>query len=606
LSTHRSLEKCKGLAGWKIVDGAGNVEDPYIRVNVVERTLPPSTSSVELNKRGPVYAPGVSNTSKGASLGALFPSVPLPPTNSAIEVAAKDSSPHNLESSQSLPQSHALSIIEQLERTLVAHPAAGDAGASRIQNALDDASLDFYHRNMWAIVRMQAIYRGRRERIKLKVRQRRMSAFAQSMAVLAEQEKTGLPAVDHVLPAAESSSGTPVAGAKLNKALGHRGSLSPTTMFHPVHNSSSVNRSFIDAIVESGVHSDDVDLNQLLHILKKSKLFKNRKIGEKLVPYAAICCELVDFGVVNFKCDTREQAMKIFQKLVDSQHLELLFGATVFKDEHSLIIIPQKNGSASRSRSISLMPNDDFSLVVESIWRDNNMRIACSIISDIINNREQRTSYEGWRSKLFDIAYNKGLRAVMFGFLLAHLGLGFYMTRSINFEGECRNHLSEISRASTVLYLESFVCSLYVLYLSARAIAGVPKTLTRWFIFEFGLILAMWTDLCLALSTFDGTHAPIRFSLPLRALMIACWSNRLRTHFSEIYLSVRKLKVLGGAVLLWIIIMATLVTIYVRLVCPDATESVCQQLSNTYFDNAATAMVSLAVMMTTSDRKSVV
>jgi len=245
--------------------------------------------------------------------------------------------------------------------------------------------------------------------------------------------------------------------------------------------------------------------------------------------------------------------------------------------------------------------NSDFAVVVESIWRDNNMRIACGIVSDVMNSREPRQFYEGWRSNLHDIAFNKGLRAFMFIFLLVHVGFGFYMTRELNWKGDCRNHPSELIRVSETLYVESGFCSFYVMYAFIRAIAGFPKSLRRWFIFEIGLIIAMWADVGFSLGTKDGHSVPVRFSLPLRPLLIACWSNRLRTHLHEIYLSVRKLKVLGGAVLLWIIITATLCTIYVRIVCTGQTDQICSQLTSLYFDNAATAMVTLAIMMTTSN-----
>jgi hypothetical protein len=176
------------------------------------------------------------------------------------------------------------------------------------------------------------------------------------------------------------------------------------------------------------------------------------------------------------------------------------------------------------------------------------------------------------------------------------------MTREMSWTGKCRDHPSELTRVSVILSVESGFCGLYVLYMALRVLAGFPKSLRFWFIFESALILIMWADLGYSLGTFDNRVVPVRFSLPMRALVIICWSHRLRTHLHEIYLSVRKLKVLGGAVLLWIIISATLITIYVRVVCANLTsEKTCSELTNVYFDNAATAMVTLAIMMTTSN-----
>jgi hypothetical protein len=583
LTTHRNIEKCKGLTGWKIASGSRTVDDLNIRVNIVERL--------------------VSHTD--FSLGALQQPTTLP--HNAIP-----SSPHM--------RSHGSSIIEQLERTLTHQPAAAEESYSGIRQALDAKVLECYQRNVWAVVRMQALFRGKRDRKNL--RQKRMSALVRDLADLDKQESTGLQSPEETISGNTHnarlfnvSDAVDIQAVHSFKAGGkgfQRKSLivnddtSPKNtvapVFHPVHRSSSKNRSAINAIIQTGVQLGDVDPDQLLRVLKKSKLFKDRKIGKKIVPNAAICCELVDFSVINFRLGSRAHAIQVFQKLVDSKHLELPDHSQFFKDEHAFVVFPRLESDKNPRNNTSLFSNSDFSVVVESIWRDNNIRIACAIVGDVMSSREPRASYEGWRSNLHDIAYNKGLRAVMFCFLLAHLGLGFYVAREISWTGECQNHPSELLRFREVLYAESGICALYVMYLSIRILAGFAKSLKHWFIFESALIIAMCADVGYSLGMFDGVNVTIRFSLPLRALMIACWSNRLRIHMHEIFLSVRKLKVLGGAVLLWIIISATLVTIYVRMICSkDPTEGVCGLLTNSYFDNAATAMVTLAIMMTTSN-----
>ena len=584
LTTHRNIEKCKGLTGWKIASGSRTVDDLNIRVNIVERFV----SHTDL------------------SLGSLQQPTTLP---------------HNAIPSSSHMRSHGLSIIEQLERTLTHQPAAAEVSHSSIRQALDAKVLECYERNVWAVVRMQALFRGKR--VRKNFRQKRIIALVRDLADIDEQESTGLQspkeiisgntrsarlfnvsdAVDTQAMHSLNAGGKGLERKSLIVSDGTSQKNTDASVFHPVHRSSSKNRSAINAIIQTGVELDDVDPDQLLRVLNKSKLFKDRKIGKKFVPNAAICCELVDFSVINFRLGSRAQAIKVFQKLVDSKHLELPDHSQFFKDEHAFVVLPrQGNDKNPRNNNASLFSNSDFSVVVESIWRDNNMRIACAIVSDVMSSREPRASYEGWRSNLHDIAYNKGLRAIMYCFLLAHIGLGFYVTREISWKGECQNHPSELLRFREVLYAESGICALYVMYLSIRILAGFAKSLRNWVIFESALIIAMCADVGYSLGMFDGVNVTIRFSLPLRALMIACWSNRLRIHIHEIFLSVRKLKVLGGAVLLWIIISATLVTIYVRTICSnETTEGSCGLLTNSYFDNAATAMVTLAIMMTTSN-----
>jgi hypothetical protein len=598
LTTHRSIEKCKGLTGWKIFDGCRSVDDLNIRVNIVDRIMSATDSDQGRNFKSSTDSSNAStNTNHKAA-------ATTPLASRSIGSTHNDSSlPPKGDASKSALQTHDLSIIEILERTLTQQPAAAQASHSDLQDALDEKFHDWYQRNLWAVVRMQALFRGQRERRNFRHRrQRRMTALVHDLQLIQQAEIAGL----SLCPEKSDSSSVIDATAAVVGLGAAQSSPLPTShvsVFHPVHNSSSKNRSVIDSILKTGIQSDAVDLDKVMLVLQKSKLFKNHKIGKISVSYAAICCELVDFAVINFKLETRDQAVAVFQKLVDSKHLVLLHDSPVFKDEHALISLPhhaQDTMVLQKSSSVNMA--SDFAIVVESIWRDNNMRIACAIVSDVMSNREPRTSYEGWRSSLHDVAYNKGLRAIMFCILLVHLGLGFYMTREISWKGECRNHPSELDRVRDILYAETAFCGIYVLYLSIRISAGIPKALRRWFFFEASLILAMWADVIHVHATFDGITVPTRFSLPLRALLIACWSNRLRIHVDEIHLSVRKLKVLGGAVLLWIIITATLVTIYIRLVCTgDSQEDSCSQLVGVYFDNAATAMVSLAIMMTTSN-----
>jgi len=183
-------------------------------------------------------------------------------------------------------------------------------------------------------VRLQALFRGMRDR--KSVRQKRMCALVKDLAAIQAREAAGhhrhfdeadaiviQPTHSPETPSARTNSGQ----GRNHRASAHRGSANPespvTSAFHPLHFSSSKNRSVIDAIVQRGVQSDDIDPNELLLVLKKSRLFKNRKVGEKLVPNASICCELVDFAVITFKLDSRDQAIAMFQKLVDSKHLEL-------------------------------------------------------------------------------------------------------------------------------------------------------------------------------------------------------------------------------------------------------------------------------------------
>lgn len=609
LTTHRNIEKCKGLSGWKIAEGPRFVDDLNICVDIIERSVSKIDANFEHDLLTHLVKSSITLSDKSS-----FPIVPLDSISSVRSDLSmvKASIHHDSSSSKSFPVSPGLSIIEQLERTLVKQPVVSEERHPLTQNELHATSIEWYHRNTWAVVRLQALFRGIRDR--KSVRQKRMCALVKDLAAIQAHEAAGhhrhFDEADAVVIEPTNSSETPSARTNSGQGRNHRasadhGSANPespvSSAFHPLHFSSSKNRSVIDAIVQRGVQSDDIDPNELLLVLKKSKLFKNRKVGEKFVPNASICCELVDFAVITFKLDSRDQAVVIFQKLVDSKHLELPQSSQFFKDEHAFVLFPQHENDTKTRHNNSLYMNSDFAVVVESIWRDNNLRIACGIVSDVMNSREPRQFYEGWRSNLHDIAFNKGLRALMFIFLLAHVGLGFYMTRELNWKGDCRNHPSELTRVSDTLYVESSICSLYVMYASIRAIAGFPKSLRRWFIFEIGLIIAMWADVGFSLGTKDGYSAPVRFSLPLRPLMIACWSNRLRTHLHEIYLSVRKLKVLGGAVLLWIIISATLCTIYVRIVCTSQTDQICSQLTSLYFDNAATAMVTLAIMMTTSN-----
>ncbi len=616
LTTHRNIEKCQGLSGWKIADGSRIVDDLSISVRIVERFVLPTDSKFEIN-----VPTDVAKFPHHLPRKPPFPMIQIDSLKSAgSDVSFRSSSAmiRSSELSKSVPPSIGLSIIEQLERTLVKYPvASGDIHSSThpvtlveshstTQSALNSTMLEWYHRNTKAVIRMQAVFRGMRERKKLRdqrtTRQKRVSLLVTGLAEISEQEtKVRLgPRTAHKF---DTENAVIVEASQSSPLSQGRGSVaSPLNpVFLPVHHSSSKNRSAIDAIIRTGLNSDDVDPDQLLLVFKKSKLFKHRKIGEKFIPNASICCELVDFAVINFKLESRDQAVAVLQKLVDSKHLELSHGSHLFKDEHAFVILPHHGNDIQRNQKSSLHMGVDFSVVVESIWRDNNMRIACAIVSDVMNSREPRSSYEGWRSNLHDIAYNKGLRALMFVFLLVHLGLGFYMTRELNWKGVCRNHASELSRVTFTLYIEVGFCSLYVIYFSLRAIAGFSKSLRRWFMFECVLVVVMCADVGYSLGTYDDRNVPVRFSLPLRALMIACWSNRLRTHLHEIYFSVRKLKVLGGAVLLWIIITATLSTIYVRIVCTKETDEICAQLRNVYFDNAATAMVTLAVMMTTSN-----
>jgi hypothetical protein len=617
LTTHRSIEKCAGLSGWKIADGSRHFDDLNIRCHIFERSAPPTDA--ELN--GNVHGSNILLKHPASARGSLsFLNVSLDPLNSACSDGSvrNESIPHRIsESLKPLPPFQALSIIEQLERSLVKQSAASETTHVTIQSADADKVFESYGRMSWAIIRLQARFRGRRVRKSL--RQNRLSAFVHGLRTFSRDDASCAPAeadktdstpqqvtVTRMVEATDAvglNAELLVSGQAASSARGQlQKQQSVTSVFHPVHNSSSKNRSAIDAIVRTGVHSDDLDPNQLLLVLKKSKLFKRRKIADKVLPNASICCELVDFAVITFQLESREHAVQLFQKLVDSNHLKLPYTPKIFKDEHCFVILPRHEINSNVRSSASLHLDADFSIVVESIWRDNNMRIACSVVSDVMNNRDPRMFYEGWRSTLHDIAYSKGLRALMFLLLLVHVGLGFLMTREISWTGSCRDHPSEVSRVRIILSIESGFCALYILYITMRILAGFPKSLRAWFVFESALIVIMWADLGYSLGTFDDRHIPVRFSLPLRALMINCWSHRLRTHVREIYLSVRKLKVLGGAVLLWIIITATLVTIYVRIVCINSTtESTCSQLTNIYFDNAATSMVTLAIMMTTSN-----
>jgi hypothetical protein len=622
LTTHRSIEKCSGLTGWKISDGSRHVDDLNIRCHIVEKSALRSDFELKHNLHSSNSLLDPATHALGSS---LVPKISSDPVNSARGVSSVwNASTHRTVSEvvKPLPPFHALNIIQQLERTLVKQRAVEESSPSSIQHKFADMALTSYGQISRAIIRLQARYRG--QRVRKALSQNRLHGLIRDLSMSNSDSTSPAPAqADKAECSPQHRTSARMFGAvdavDLDDTLLASGKRDQSTLenqesvtlsldnhvssvFHPVHNTSSKNRSAINAIVRNGVNSEDMDVGQLLLILKKSKLFKHRKVADRILPNASICCELVDFAVITFQLESRQHAVQLFQKLVDSNHLKLPHTLKIFKDEHSFVFLPRHESDQLVKSGASLNMNSDFSVVVESIWRDNNMRIACSIVTDVMNNRDPRASYEGWRSTLHDIAYSKGLRAVMFLFLLAHVGLGFFMTREINWTGSCRDHPSEVNRVRFVLSIESGFCAVYVLYMTIRILAGFPKSLRFWFFFESAIIIIMWADLGYSHGIFDDHNVPIRFSLPLRALMITCWSHRLRTHLHEIYLSVRKLKVLGGAVFLWIIITATLITIYVRVICANSTtENTCRQLNSVYFDNAATSMVTLAIMMTTSN-----